>query len=242
MPAEQYKGYTKDQISGINNWTFGSTEAIREAWQGGDYATVQYIVNRAGLSQAGIQNTFGLTSQELAYVNSLGIKGVDPTIAVAGYDIMLGGGVSANTGQSALFDTLAQEAKAALAAGNEMSIYQGAVDRGLNSADINSLLGLPAGSAENWAKENGLPVLRTGTNVVPQDGLAFLHKDEAVIPKAFNPWSGGTSMTSDDTAVEIRALREENKAQALAMVQLQSRLTKIIERWDGDGIPETRVV
>ena len=101
---------------------------------------------------------------------------------------------------------------------------------------------LPAGAAENWAKANGLPVLRTGTNVVPQDGLAFLHKDEAVIPKAFNPWSGGTSMTSDDTAVEIRALREENKAQALAMVQLQSRLTKIFERWDGNGIPETRVV
>ena len=137
---------------------------------------------------------------------------------------------------------MAQQGKAALAAGNEMGIYQAAVDRGLNSADINSLLGLPAGAAENWAKENGLPVLRTGTNVVPQDGLAFLHKDEAVIPKAFNPWSGGTSMTSDDTAVEIRALREENKAQALAMVQLQSRLTKIIERWDGDGMPETRVV
>lgn len=41
---------------------------------------------------------------------------------------------------------------------------------------------------------------------------------------------------------EISALRVDNQAQARAIVQLQSRITKVVERWDIDGIPETRAV
>lgn len=40
---------------------------------------------------------------------------------------------------------------------------------------------------------------------------------------------------------EVRALREENQVQSRAIVALQSRLTRLFERWDGSGIPETRV-
>lgn len=51
------------------------------------------------------------------------------------------------------------------------------------------------------------------------------------------------SLLSGETVVgEVRALRAENQAQSRAIVQLQSRLTKVFERWDNDGIPETRVV
>lgn len=41
---------------------------------------------------------------------------------------------------------------------------------------------------------------------------------------------------------EISALRVDNQAQARAIVQLQSRFTKVVERWDLDGLPETRAV
>jgi hypothetical protein len=41
---------------------------------------------------------------------------------------------------------------------------------------------------------------------------------------------------------EVRALREDNQAQARAMVQIQARFTKLLERWDSDGIPEQRAV
>lgn len=50
---------------------------------------------------------------------------------------------------------------------------------------------------------------------------------------------------SSDTAAlieEISALRIDNQAQARAIVQLQSRFTKVIERWDSDGLPEQRAV
>jgi hypothetical protein len=49
-----------------------------------------------------------------------------------------------------------------------------------------------------------------------------------------------SAMSGEDTAAEIRALRQENQAQSRAMVALQSRMTKIIEQWDGDGLPEAR--
>ena len=45
-----------------------------------------------------------------------------------------------------------------------------------------------------------------------------------------------------EVATELRHLREENKAQARALVGLQSRMTRLLERWDNDGIPEERNV
>jgi hypothetical protein len=43
-------------------------------------------------------------------------------------------------------------------------------------------------------------------------------------------------------AAEIRELRAENAAQARGLVQMQARMNKVLERWDADGMPETRVV
>mgnify|MGYP003647325388 CR=1 FL=1 len=43
-----------------------------------------------------------------------------------------------------------------------------------------------------------------------------------------------------ETAYEIRQLRQENQAQSRAMVSLQSRMTRLIEQWDGDGLPTER--
>ena len=45
-----------------------------------------------------------------------------------------------------------------------------------------------------------------------------------------------------DVASEIKYLREENRAQSSALVSLQARMTRLLERWDGDGLPEERAV
>ncbi len=45
-----------------------------------------------------------------------------------------------------------------------------------------------------------------------------------------------------EVAQEVRALREENQAHARAMVQMQARMARMVERWDGNGMPETRSV
>lgn len=43
-------------------------------------------------------------------------------------------------------------------------------------------------------------------------------------------------------AEELKQLREENRAQARALVALQTRIARLLERWDGDGMPEERAL
>jgi hypothetical protein len=69
--------------------------------------------------------------------------------------------------------------------------------------------------------------------------LAVVHEGEAIVPRAYNPAAGGSGDTRALVA-EVRGLREENKAQALALVRLQTELTRVLKRWDTDGIPEER--
>jgi len=48
------------------------------------------------------------------------------------------------------------------------------------------------------------------------------------------------AMSGGDTASELKALREENRAQSRALVSLQARMTRILEQWNGDGLPTER--
>ncbi|MGQ3051107.1 MAG: phage tail length tape measure family protein [Roseateles sp.] len=86
------------------------------------------------------------------------------------------------------------------------------------------------------------PRLSTGTNYVPQDMLAVIHKGEAVVPRQFNPAASGAAGGKDRAAASIDAMREENKAQALAIVKLQTEIAKLLRKWDGEGVPEERSV
>ncbi len=89
-----------------------------------------------------------------------------------------------------------------------------------------------------------VPSYDVGTPYVPATGLALIHEGEAIVPKAYNPAAGGKSSQaqSDELAEQVRQLREENKAQARAMVALQLRMARMLEKWDGDGLPEERSV
>jgi phage-related minor tail protein len=49
----------------------------------------------------------------------------------------------------------------------------------------------------------------------------------------------GGAKTAETTS-EIRQLRADNQAQSRALVSLQARMTRLLERWDGDGLPTER--
>lgn len=56
-----------------------------------------------------------------------------------------------------------------------------------------------------------------------------------------------TAPTQDSSSVapitaELAALRDDQRAQASSMAAMQARVARLLERWDADGIPETRVV
>lgn len=48
------------------------------------------------------------------------------------------------------------------------------------------------GNTISFPQIPNIPALATGTNYVPGDTLAMLHKGEAVVPKQYNPSAGGT--------------------------------------------------
>ncbi len=72
-----------------------------------------------------------------------------------------------------------------------------------------------------------VPLLQTGTNYVPRDMLAFLHKGEAVTPKQYNPAAGGIGekysgpmigevhITTDDPNKAIRLVERYQRKLAI---------------------------
>ena len=52
-----------------------------------------------------------------------------------------------------------------------------------------------------------------------------------------------TTLATDNAnlVAEIKLLREETKAQAIALVQAAAATAKILARWEGDGMPEPRI-
>lgn len=52
-----------------------------------------------------------------------------------------------------------------------------------------------------------VPAFDVGTNFVPQDMLAYVHKGEAIVPAAYNPAAAGASQA--EVVAELRAVRAE---------------------------------
>ncbi|CRF28937.1 Phage-related protein [Mycobacterium tuberculosis] len=48
-----------------------------------------------------------------------------------------------------------------------------------------------------------IPALATGTNYVPEDMLAYIHKGEAVVPKEYNPAADGGGSTGGTIVIEL---------------------------------------
>lgn len=82
-----------------------------------------------------------------------------------------------------------------------------------------------------------------------QGGLALVGEQGPEIINFKNPGQVYTAGQTDSLLgggeamiAEVRGLREDNQAQARAMVQLQAKMNKLMERWDSDGLPEVRAV
>jgi hypothetical protein len=77
---------------------------------------------------------------------------------------------------------------------------------------LRSIQGVTAGTLEGIAKQYigqfslNVPKLATGTNFVPADMLAVVHKGEAIIPAAYNP-NNGSGSNNDAMLSEMQAMR-----------------------------------
>lgn len=118
--------------------------------------------------------------------------------------------------------------------------------KGYSMNDVSAVMGWGYQDLIDAGKKLGIPKFAVGTNYVPNDMLAQIHQGERIIPAADNRalmaalQSGGAGASQAEVVAELRALREENKIQAGEIVRLNLRVAKIVERWEGGGLPPLR--
>ncbi|MBL8355532.1 MAG: tape measure protein [Delftia acidovorans] len=128
--------------------------------------------------------------------------------------------------------------------GNAAGLYDWARQNNATPQDLAELSGLKQSDWEAWLANQRVPSYDIGTNYVPRDMLAQIHEGEAIVPKAFNPWAGGTGVAGSNNNERLEALVaqliEENRTQAGQIVRLHGVVAKLLQRWDGDGMPQPR--
>ena len=118
-------------------------------------------------------------------------------------------------------------------------LYQAATG-GVNTSLYNQYVGAVGGidGVTGW---NGDPAalrkyysFAVGTNYVPYDMTANIHEGERIIPKADNY---RLSQDNKEMIAELKALRAELKIQNGESAKWNQKTAKILDKWDGDGMP-----
>ena len=104
--------------------------------------------------------------------------------------------INVATGGNALRDSdIASVVNQKLAQGDFMGIYNLARANGVSSTRLASATALSKEEIDSFVRANNLQPFKVGTDFVPRDGIAMLHKGEAVVPSS--------------TTQEIKLLRQE---------------------------------
>lgn len=144
----------------------------------------------------------------------------------------------------AKLDALAGKYHAFDGTGDLRGLLESIKAAGGSLSDLSALSGLYESDWRKAAESVGIPAFEVGANRIPQTMLAMLHKDEAVVPAAFNPWAGGKSFGGRESSARLEALVaqliDENRQQAGQIVRLNSQIARLLQRWDGDGMPQPR--
>lgn len=138
-------------------------------------------------------------------------------------------------------------------------VYQSATG-GVSTAQFDAASAAVGGDIYKATRWNGDPEsfrkmysFDVGTNLVPHDMVAQIHAGERIIPAADNkelmarlrvPQGANGAMAEDIRQLrqENAALRAELNAAMIAVAQNTSETARWLRRWNGDGMPETRVL
>jgi hypothetical protein len=123
-----------------------------------------------------------------------------------------------------------------------MDFFLDALSRGSNLNDI-------AAAMKDSPEYKNLPSFAVGTNNLPEDMIAQLHKGERIIPAADNAALQRKLDSSDDNSASVAEVSAKLDQLITVVVSgdvsnanMTRELVKIIKRWDTEGQPETRDV
>lgn len=129
-----------------------------------------------------------------------------------------------------------------------VSQIQDAMRSGMSPSEIKAILETKASPADvlDALHRAGVPGFAVGTNFVPQDMLAVVHKGEAIVPAAYNPSVMGGNQKRLESLVEgltleVRRLRSEQVAGNAAIAANTFNTAKVLNKWDVDGQPAVAV-
>ena len=91
---------------------------------------------------------------------------------------------------------------------------------------------------EQFGKYEGLdkPSFAVGTDYVPYDMTANIHKGERITPAAYNR----SDATNEELLQELQLLRAELSASGIETAKWTQKTYKIVDEWNGGGMPEVR--
>ncbi len=99
---------------------------------------------------------------------------------------------------------------------NPRAIYDAAVTNNISRFRLAQVMGWNVADIEEWVRQNNLAMFKNGTDRVPRDGLAFLHKNEAVVPSS-------VAVLLEKLINEITMLRKEQSIQTGELISSQVR-------------------
>lgn len=231
-----------DAVKGVDNSVQSLTQAI-----------MGFAASVAGVTATQIQQTQGTDAAiQSLYQNLLG-RNVD-TEGSAFYSDKVKNGVPITSVADAIKNSTEYTTKVIEqmyrnvfnreADAGGLAFYQDALKRGASLFDIEQSFKT---SAEYKAMK-GLPSFDVGTNFVPQDMVAQIHKGERIIPAADNAAimrslnSENSSSEAESLKQEIRDLKNALITGDVAQIQTDKELLRLLKKWDQEGQPEIRNV
>lgn len=137
---------------------------------------------------------------------------------------------------------LGQEAIKLVEAGRSRDLYNLMQKNGVTFDMMSQWTGTPSSAMRAWADANHLPYLATGTNFVPQDMLANIHKGEAVVPAKFNPWAGGFAESNQQMLTILTQMSDRIVALQAALTASIAGNTRAVLDTSDEQIENARVV
>ena len=175
--AEKALAYAKDQITALDD-ILGTAQAQLDATNG---------INTSVLSVSAALTAFGasltaLMNERITQGLPTGAGGFSGLPSTAGsYDTTQSGGVEGQWVRDLYSEYAGKDASQIDAQG-----YAYWVDQA-------KTIGLIQAKDRFEASAKSVRGYAIGTNYVPNDGIAYLHEGEAVVPRAYNPAAGGTN-------------------------------------------------